>query len=110
MNLIGFGNNTVTKVISDKICQYGQSLNQYASIDARAAQIKENEMNVMSHRIWQALNPLSYAGRLGEEIKSIISAIPGVDAPNTHKCRDVANADVVFLEICIHIFRLCRFC
>ena len=96
MNLIGLGNNTVTKVISDKICQYGQSLNQYASIDARAAQVKENEMNVMSHRIWQALNPLSYAGCLGEEIKSIISAIPGVDAPNTHKCRDVANADSGF--------------
>ena len=96
MNLIGYGNNTVTKVISDKICQYGQSLNQYASIDARAAQVKQNEMNVLSHRIWQALNPLSYAGCLGEEIKTILSAIPGVDAPNTHQCRDIANADSGF--------------
>lgn len=96
MNRLGLGNNTVTKLIGDKICQYGQTLNQYASIDARAAQIKDNEMDVMSHRIWQALNPMSYGGCLGEEIKTIISAIPGVDKPNSHKCRDIANADTGF--------------
>ena len=96
MKFLGFGDNTLTKVISDKICQYGQTLNQYASIDARASQVKDNEMGVKSHRIWQALNPLSYAGCLGEEIKTVISAIPTVDAPTTHKCRDVANADTGF--------------
>ena len=96
MNLIGQGDNTVTKVIKDTVCQYGRSINQYASIDARAAQVDENEMEQKSIRMWQALNPLSYAGCLGEEIKSIISAIPGVDSPNTHKCRDIASADAGF--------------
>jgi len=96
MSALGFGNDTLTTTIKKTICNYGDEMNQYASIDARAAQVDQREMDHVSRSIWQAINPLSYAGCLGEEIQTIISALPTVDKPNTTFCRDVANADTGF--------------
>ena len=93
MKFLGLGDDTLTTTIKKTICNYGDEINQYASIDARAAQVDQREMDNVSRSIWQALNPLSYAGCLGEEIKTIISAIPGIDKPRSTYCRDIGNAD-----------------
>jgi len=96
MESIGAGSKTATKLLSDTICNYGKTLNQYGNIDARAAIVEENDNSVLSTRIWQALNPISYGKCLGEEVKTILSAIPGVDPPNSHLCSDLARADSGF--------------
>lgn len=96
MNSLGYGPNTVTKLLSDTICNYGKTVNQYGNIDARAAIVENNDNNVLSTKIWQALNPLSYGKCVGEEMKTLLSALPGVDPPNSHFCSDLASADSGF--------------
>jgi hypothetical protein len=97
MEAAGYGEGqTVSKVINDSICQYGETINQYASIDARASEVDENDMTSRSRRVWQALDPTQYGGCLQEEVKTILSSIPGVDAPGTHICKSLAQADTGF--------------
>ena len=96
MDKIGYGKKTVTQLANETLCDYGNTINQYASIDARAADIKDQEMTSLSSSIWQALNPGSYMGCLGEEMYTALSHISTIETPDGSKCRSLANADSGF--------------
>lgn len=96
MEKLGYEKKTVTQLANETLCDYGKTFNQYASIDARAATIEDADMKRLSSSIWQALNPISYASCLGEEINTALSHISTIETPDGRKCSTLASADSGF--------------